>query len=406
VLAWPIAASTQQTDPQPEPPAQQPQPAPPASEPAPEAASTREQEDEGPDGRSRQALFPKVDVFFPEGDFDLRLGRFIKNSFFEGQIKYNFVEGDITAFLRYRYYGLERSYTLGVFDEVEFDAIEKRSNEFTRVRGGLLLVQQPFNFHRRAFLVGELDRISSSREELRFSNERTNTFLRLGYQRGTPDDDRSNAIVGESRARIQRLFSAYRLFGPRGYGWTGALTYSFDWTLGDFDYLKLEFEALKRLELPGRAFLVQRLRGGTFLARELVRDDPTLPPEDTYSIPRSEFFRLDGRENLKGLDDRLRGTETLLTTSEFFFPWFEDVPRRALGVEWQSWYWVLYGGYGTIGFDREIYTDGASYLTDVGLGFQSSFRLRNYTFFLSGLVAQTLDDGSDPKAKLSIKSFH
>ena len=45
----------------------------------------------------------RLDVYFPEGDLDLRVNRLVNKVFFEGQVKYNFVDGDITAFLRYRY---------------------------------------------------------------------------------------------------------------------------------------------------------------------------------------------------------------------------------------------------------------------------------------------------------------
>src|SRR5947208_7932970 len=50
-------------------------------------------------------FLPRLDVYFPEGDLDLRISHLINKTFFEGQVKYNFVNGDITAFLRYRYYG-------------------------------------------------------------------------------------------------------------------------------------------------------------------------------------------------------------------------------------------------------------------------------------------------------------
>jgi len=58
----------------------------------------------------------------------------------------------------------------------------------------------------------ELDRISSNRQDVAqvLLLGHTNTFLRFGYQVGTPEDVRSNAIVGESRAVTQRLFTAYR----------------------------------------------------------------------------------------------------------------------------------------------------------------------------------------------------
>ena len=38
---------------------------------------------------------------------------------------------------------------------------------------------------------------------------------------------RSNAIVGETRARTERLFSAFREIGPGGAGFTAAVTYGF-----------------------------------------------------------------------------------------------------------------------------------------------------------------------------------
>lgn len=356
--------------------------------------------------REPELLLPKVDVFFPEGDFDLRLGRFVKNALFEGRIRYNFVKGDVTALLRYRYYGYSRVYTLGFFDDLEFEAVEKRSNDFSRVRGGSLLVQTPFDFHRRAFLLAEVDRITSNKDELRFSTDRTNVFLRGAFQLGTPRDERSNAIVGESRARIQQLFSAYRDIGPRGTGLTTAVTWGFDELLGDFDYVKLELDALKRINLSRGLFVIHRLHGGTFFRKKLLREEPGVGLEDSYSIPRSELFRLDGRENLKGLKERRRGTENLHTTLELFMPWFEDALRPALGVEWESWYFVLYGGLGTVGFDRDIYEDWDAYVPDIGFGFESSFKLRNYTFFLAGIVAQTLRGDEGPKGKISIKSFH
>ena len=88
--------------PQESPPAEAPPvEAPPAPRPeAPPPPPPAQEEDEG-----RRPLYPKVDIFFPEGDFDFRLSRLVKNAFFEGQFKYNFVKGDIAAFLRYRYYG-------------------------------------------------------------------------------------------------------------------------------------------------------------------------------------------------------------------------------------------------------------------------------------------------------------
>lgn len=74
-------------------------------------------------------------------------------------------------------------------------------------------------------------------------------------------------------------------------------------------------------------------------------------------------------------------------------------------MEWQNWYWVLYAGAGNVGTERSIYTDLAEYTPDVGVGFESSFRLRKYRFFLSGLLAQALKENGGVEAHLSVKSY-
>ena len=69
------------------------------------AGTSLAQESDRPRGAvpaSRGLVVPDLDVFIPEGEFDLRLSRLINKVFFEGQVRYDFVDGDITAFLRYR----------------------------------------------------------------------------------------------------------------------------------------------------------------------------------------------------------------------------------------------------------------------------------------------------------------
>ncbi|MGH9361134.1 MAG: hypothetical protein ACRD2T_04400, partial [Thermoanaerobaculia bacterium] len=193
--------------------------------------------------------FFRLDVYFPEGDLDFRLSRLVNKVFFEGQVKYNFIDGDISAFLRYRYYGLQRTLQFAVFDAIEFPDIEDFTDDFDRVRGLLVLMQWPRDVHHRVFALAELDRVSTNKESLESQNNRTNTFLRVGYQIGTPGDSRSNAIVGETRARSERLFTAFREVGPGNAGFTGAVTWGFDAGWGDFDYVKLEFETLKRFDV-------------------------------------------------------------------------------------------------------------------------------------------------------------
>lgn len=398
------------------------QEAPPADEPrqAPEAASsptgdetaedTPPAADESREEDDDKPILPSLDFYFPEGQMDLKLQTMIKNAFYQGQVKYDFVDGDISAFLRYRYYGYSTIYQIGVFDAIEFPNVERRSNDFTRTRGGLLLLQWPHSRHSRTFLLGEVDRYTSNAESFRFSTDRTNTYVRLGHQIGTPDDRRSNAIVGESRAFTEELLTAHQKIGPRAFGLTGALTYAFDGLGGEFRYVKSELEMIKRFETSRRTFLIGRLHAGSFLysrPEEHAGETPDdLEPFEKFNIPRPEFFGLDGRDNLRGLDARRRGTEEVHTTWEFFTPWFLDDRRRALGLTWQDWYWVLYGGVGTIGFDNDVYGDFDEYIPDLGIGFESSVQLKNHTFFLAGVVAHALHEEGGLEAHLSVKSYH
>jgi hypothetical protein len=410
------------TEPQSAPPAEPQTPPPAEPQSPPPAAAPPEPSGEGTEGgtpgveipaRTEEGILPRLDVYFPEGDLDLRVNRLINNTFFEGQVKYNFISGDITAFLRYRYYGYGRTTQLTAFDAITFDEIDQNVTEdFDRVRGLLTLLQWPHSYNHRSFALVEIDGISSNRRErgsqFFVRRDRTNTFVRLGYQLGTPDEGRSSAIAGETRARTERLFSAFREFGPGEATVTFAGTYGFKFGIGDFDYLKLEFEALKRFDVSARTFLIGRLHGGTF--PHAGRTDPSvLPPQpediDFLAIPRSEALRLDGRENLKGLSDRRRGTEQLLTTWEYFFPWFLESHHRVVRLDFQNWYWILYTGFGTIGFKREVYTDLGSYVPDAGIGFESSFSLRKYRFFLSGVVAQALKGDGGLEARISVKSY-
>lgn len=411
LVALPLCGQQPETVPAPE-ATPAPEPAAPEPEPGetPAPAPVPEGEEEPKPKPPEQRFLPRLDVYFPEGDLDLRVNRLINKVFFEGQVKYNFVKGDISAFLRYRYYGFQRTTQFTVFDAIEFEDVEDFSSDFDRVRGTLLLLQWPHSYHQRTFFLAELDRISSNKEGvaevLRLG--RTNTFVRFGYQLGTPEDARSNAIVGETRARSERLFTAFREIGPGGFGFTGALTSGFDVGIGDFDYLKLETELLKRFDVTDRTFLVGRLHAGSFL-RKGLRDPDDLPEDfnelDEMAIPLGEYFRLDGRENLKGLDERLRGTDEIHTTWEYFFPWFLGQDHEFLKLNWQNWYWILYGGVGNIGLNREIYTDFGEYVPDVGIGFESSFNLRKYRFFLSGIVAQALKGDGGVEARVSVKSY-
>src|SRR5437660_324506 len=84
-----------------------PTPAPPMTTPPPVSADRRD-------------AFPSVNVYLPEGQASIRLRKLIKNVLFESQIDYRFVNGDISTFLRYKYYAQNFTYKIGVFDSIGF----------------------------------------------------------------------------------------------------------------------------------------------------------------------------------------------------------------------------------------------------------------------------------------------
>jgi len=124
------------------PDAAEPPQAPTASEPSGAGGTEAGTGDvELPPKPAEDRILPRLDVYFPEGELDLRVNRLINKTFFEGQVKYNFIKGDITAFLRYRYYGFQRTTQLTVFDAIEFDDIDQNvTGDFDRVRGTLVLL--------------------------------------------------------------------------------------------------------------------------------------------------------------------------------------------------------------------------------------------------------------------------
>ncbi len=350
----------------------------------------------------RESL-PRLTVDIPEGDLDLVIGRWLRQSFFEGRMRYNFAKGDITAYLRYRYFGYKRVYQLGLFDEIEFSRIQEFESEFERIRGFHIFVEQPKDYYSRAFALVEIDQISSNKPEFQFSTDRTNTFIRLGYQIGSPDDSRSFSIIGNRRGRLERLFTSHDEIGPFGAGWTGAISWGMDGLGGDFDYLKAEISGVKRFNLSKNSFLIAGLHAGHFFHKVIERDDEEGFEGDRFSIPREEFFKLNGRENLKGVDEERLGTEELHVTLEYFIPWFENQERHFLKLDWTNWYWILYGGYGTVGFDTEVYGDLDYWIPDAGFGWEASFKVKRTPLFLGFLVAKSLDGEGDPKVRVTLR---
>src|SRR5581483_8652890 len=139
-----------QTVPQPAPqPQPQPAPAPeqqPQAAPQPEATPPPPLSTAASGAYERRDALPYFNLYLPEGQASIRLRKLIKNVLFESQIDYRFINGDISTFLRYKYYARDYTYKIGVFDTIGFPDVGKGSTqEFQRVRGGLLLVEFPRN---------------------------------------------------------------------------------------------------------------------------------------------------------------------------------------------------------------------------------------------------------------------
>jgi hypothetical protein len=334
----------------------------------------------------------RLNVYLPEGRADLRFLKPIRNSLFETQLNYDFVGGDISAFLRYKYYGRSGTTTLTVFDEIEFEALEELSNDFARTRGGLLLYRLPVDFYNRFTFLGEFDRLTFSDLTL-IDNNQTNTYMKVGYQHGTPSDNLSNAVVGEARDRVLSLFTAYREIGPEGRGLSVAATWGFDFLGGDYSYVKTELEALQAVRLSERRRLFLRLHLGYFPYRRKVRD-PEDPEQITpFLVPRYELFPLGGRDFLKGYRGDEREPNQITITGEYPIPIFTDAQKRFLGLDWTSLYLIGYTGVGDAGSDGEVFYEVRNWKVDVGLGFEAAIGYRRYRAFLSALAAYTVVHG-------------
>src|SRR5438067_1511531 len=199
------------TPPQATPPeAPPPQPTPPLS---PIAAS----------GYDRRDSLPNI--YLADGRASIRLRKLIKNVLFESQIDYKFVTGDISTFLRYKYYAHDFTYKVGVFDTISFGAIGSHTDEFERVRGGLLLFEVPRDYNHRFFTLLQDDRLTFG-DVTRVDNRRNNIYTKLGYQYGTEFDEQLNAIVGEFRGRQIPVLTVFRDIGPQKLSLAVALTES------------------------------------------------------------------------------------------------------------------------------------------------------------------------------------
>lgn len=355
----------------------------------------------------RRDAFPSVNIYLPEGQATIRLRKLIRNVLFESQIDYEFVDGDISTYLRYKYYARNYTYRIGVFDAIEFPQLgEDSTTEFERVRGGLLLVGVPRDYNNRNFFLLQNDRLTFG-DLKNVDNRKNNIYAKIGYQYGTQFDERMNGIVGETRGRITPVLTAFRDLGPQRTGLAAAVTQSARIATGDYQYTKLEAEALRRFDVSATSFIFSRLHVGSFVAhsdaeRDLdgdgVNEDPeTFPEIERYSIPRYEMFRLGGREALKSIsaDEDTVGTQEVHLTNELFVPIFRNKNYKLGPLYWTTMYGIGYVGAGAVAFKYGDLADG--YAVDAGVGTESAITLRDFEIYLSVVVATTIEAAADMK---------
>lgn len=393
-------------------PPQNPPPAPPAGPPSvlSDAASG---------AYERRETLPSVNIYLPEGQASVRLRKLIRNVLFESQIDYEFVNGDISTFLRYKYYARNYTYRLSVFDSIEFpDITSDDDDEFERVRGALFLVGVPKDYNNRYFFLLENDRLTFG-DTTRPDDKKNNIYMKLGYQYGTQFDERMNAIVGEQRGRITPVLTAFRDIGPQKTGLAAAVTQAGAVWTGDYDYTRVEAEALRRFDITGTSFVFSRLHVGSFLASEeaenrdprcdlfesgKVVDDSDLDGDgeieeheefDTwqcYALPQHELFRLAGREALRSIDtnDSSTGRHEIHLTNEVFVPIFRNRNYKVGPLRWNTLYGVGYVGAGTVGYMLDQITDTKRIVVDAGLGTESAITFNDWDVYFSFIYAHPI----------------
>lgn len=356
----------------------------------------------------RRDSLGNINVYLPELQASIRLRKLIRNVLFESQIDYKFVTGDISTFLRYKYYAKNFTYRIGIFDTIEFPEVGSSSTvEFERVRGGLLLFGMPRDYNNRYFWLLQDDRLTFG-DLTKVDNKKNNVYTKVGYQFGTQFDERLNAIVGESRGRITPVLTAFREIGPQKTGFAAAVTQSVK--LGckrikdtpalkqeqnctaDYRYTKLEAEALHRFDVSARTFVFTRLHFGSFFGEEKLTGRDDNPEFERYSIPRYELFRLNGREALRSLktSDYTQGSREIHMTNEFFAPIFRNRDYKMGPLHWNTLYGIAYLGAGTVGFKTNQLTKFNDAVADAGIGTEASITVRDFDVLLSVLYAHTI----------------
>jgi hypothetical protein len=394
--------------PQPAPPTTAPQPAP-VPEPAPQPQPQPQPEPPSVLSRAAGASYdrrdslPNVNIYLPEGQADIRLRKLIKNVLFESQISYRFINGNISTFLRYKYYAQSFTYKLSVFDTIEFDVpgvggSGSNEREFQRVRGGLFLMEFPRDYNHRYYWGVQDDRLTFG-DVQRLDNRKNNIYTKIGYQYGTQFDEHLNGIVGESRGRVLPVLTAFREIGPQKLSFAAALTQSAKIYTGDYRYTKFEAEALRRWDITPTSFIVTRAHTGLIPFRTETPNPgapgPDLRPQiQRYSVPEYEMFRLGGREALRsvkrGEDDLGTALNEFHMTNEYFVPVFRNRDYKTWIMHWNTLYAIGYAGVGNVGYRIGDIAKVKDFAADAGLGAEASIAIRDFDVLLSVIAAHTI----------------
>jgi hypothetical protein len=357
-------------------------------------------------GYDRRDALPNV--YLADGQASIRLRKLIKNVLFESQIDYKFVTGDISTFLRYKYYAHDFTYKIGVFDSISFGAIGSHTDEFERVRGGLLLLEFPRDYNHRYFTLLQDDRLTFG-DVTRVDNRKNNIYTKFGYQYGTEFDEQLNSIVGESRGRQVPVLTVFRELGPQRFSFAAALTEGARISTGDYKYTKLEMEAIRRWNLSPASFIVTRGHFGTFPTKDnLCTAGSTTPQVECYSIPGYEMFNLGGREALRSLttsNSVSSGTNEFHVTNEYFVPVFRNRDYRYRAVHFNTMYAIAYTGFGNAAFTTSDVFKSRDFAVDAGLGTEMAMTIRDFDVLLSVLFAHTIrapDERKGNKVQFSI----
>ncbi len=361
----------------------------------------------------RRDSLPNVNIYLPEGQADIRLRKLIKNVLFESQITYRFINGDISTYLRYKYYAKTFTYKISVFDSIGFPDVGSSSKqEFERVRGGLFLMGFPRDYNHRYFWLVQDDRLTFG-DVTETDNRKNNTYTKVGYQYGTQFDEHLNAIVGESRGRTIPVLTAFREIGPQKFSYAAAITESARISTGDYRYTKFEGEALRRWDITPTSFIVTRAHLGTIPFRSTTANPlpgvDNRPQIERYTVPRYEMFNLGGREALRsiGTSTRGMGLDEFHLTNEYFVPIFRNRDMRTWIMHWRTLYGIGYVGAGSVGYRLGDVARPKDYAVDAGIGAEAAVGIRDFEVLLSAIFAHTVRGPADlggNKVKFSIRT--